>query len=208
MYNLISKKKVDTIFLDTTFLSKKCKVFPNRKETILKIIELIENTNKDVYMSLDMLGTEPIIVSISSYFSIKFQINKELISLKRIDELKLLDLNEYVSEENSRFKLISKDKLEMFKIQGEDILLIYPSTQIFNLKYEQSVGLKELSLHFNIENVNHFLYSIHSSYNEIVEFIENLNPNLMFSINKNFKNDEFEDLKKKFLKKKNKRKIF
>lgn len=72
LYSFLQKKKIDRLYLDTTFCDGFYSHFPTREDSITQILELInKNKNKVVYLALDMLGTEQIILTISKTYKTK-----------------------------------------------------------------------------------------------------------------------------------------
>lgn len=72
-FQFLESKRIQKCYLDTTFCDEFYLNFPTRDVSIQQIITLIKKQEKDVqvYLALDMLGTEPIITAIANTFQTK-----------------------------------------------------------------------------------------------------------------------------------------
>ncbi len=124
MFAFLSQKKIDRIFLDATFCDPFFETLPTRvsnlflftqkRQSIDAILSFLKEKTGPIYLAFDMLGTEPLLVSIAKTFDTKLFIDKELIATNRYREMTSLDfLKPYLTtQRDSRFNIIGFKALQ------------------------------------------------------------------------------------------------
>jgi hypothetical protein len=178
----------DRLFMDTTFAGPLWEHFPQRMEAINQVISLIESLpdrNQRVLLECDMLGTEQVLIGVSEHFGKPFYVERKLyIKLAATPGLK-----KFLTKSNSETRFFavphgtfSKGNLDKTHSANDiarsihsiqDGCFIKPSTQWFGANSFQRILDTKPVLR---NGVWHVLYSIHSSYSEMRNFITRIQP--------------------------------
>ena len=165
---------IDELVLDCTFCSHAHSSFPSKEESVALFVELIKkHPSEQVFIELDMLGTEMFVSALQRFCDAK-QIH--CVSEKRRQELTILGFGgEKLTEEESesRFHIVPFQALTKLAAKKDpNYLLIKPSTQFFShLAASTAQGGVLLQ-----DGVYHILYSIHSSFSELCDYVGHLRP--------------------------------
>eukprot|EP01112_Ceratiomyxa_fruticulosa_P016916 TRINITY_DN5181_c0_g2_i1.p1 TRINITY_DN5181_c0_g2~~TRINITY_DN5181_c0_g2_i1.p1 ORF type:complete len:616 (-),score=126.24 TRINITY_DN5181_c0_g2_i1:852-2699(-) len=196
---------VDTLFLDTTFVDPLW-MFPTRIESIQLILDLIRKFDKknshekgDVYLECEMLGTEFVLVQLALEFDSQVYVDET--KFKEYEKY-LPNPHKYFTTKQSSTRFygcrhktfttlgnnISPSKLPKKPIGSRKplanqqpknerpYLCIKPSAQWFS--HQDRVLLKHClkAPYKAMDGVWHVLFSIHSSFGELEEFVKWVHP--------------------------------
>ncbi|PRP83684.1 hypothetical protein PROFUN_03839 [Planoprotostelium fungivorum] len=168
--------QVNTLYLDTTFLQLKWKSFPPAVGSFEMVGSIVEKSLKnkrkpiEFYIECEMLGTEELLVYLSERFSHKIQVRPsfyrklKILYKERTEELFTCDDDTifHACKAKTFFNMARR------KENQEGKVFIKASTQWFGLERDP---MKYLQTPVSSEGVWHVLYSIHSSMEELVEFV-------------------------------------
>jgi len=176
------------LFMDTTFAHPLWESLPSRSEAISSILALIgsQPSNVPVLLECEMLGTEPVLVSVSSCFGQPIFAEERVYSkLCHVPGLKAILTQD---RSKSRFMVVqhgtfSRQNLDRATSGAKSIARsvhamaeachIKPSTQWFGA----NSCLKTLNVRPVLrDGVWHVLFSIHNSFSEIRRFINRIAP--------------------------------
>jgi hypothetical protein len=193
----LKSKNLTKLYFDSTFCNSYCQSIPPRDDSIEFILKFIESKpkNQKIAISNDILGSEAILLSIADHFKTKIFVDVENLKAKRIFELKSLSfLNDIftLTASKSRFMATSYQQLVKLSTSDSEYFCIRPSTMWSREDFKSSLGLENLNIskfknniQVRIEGFNdskYIIYSMHSSFDEIKEFVEYISPQNLYSI--------------------------
>lgn len=183
-----NKLELDSVYLDSTFLTLDYTYFPTQRNSINIIIKIIEQWLNENHENIVILrppanyGYEFVLTQISKYFNEKIHVSNE--SAK--DYLFIPELDAHVSSDikstgrihlcssgNSSDKWHAKKCMCLPQIDEKNICIVRPTA----MKWKKlNVNDECYERHINIDNCYFVCYSNHSSYDEIKHFIQYLRP--------------------------------
>jgi hypothetical protein len=196
MMNELKSKNLTKLYFDSTFCNSYCQSIPQRDESIEFIVKFIESKpkNQKFAISNDILGSEAILLSIKNHFKTKIFVDVENLKAKRIFELKSLTFLDDIftlTASKSRFMATSYQHLVKLSTSDSDYFCIRPSTMWSREDFKVSLGLETPNISKFKNNIQvrnsrikskYVIYSMHSSFEEIKEFIDCVSPQNVFSI--------------------------
>ncbi|KAL9643679.1 hypothetical protein ABK040_016131 [Willaertia magna] len=213
--NFLQNRKLSKIYLDDTFCEHIYDKLPTRNNSIKNLIEFIEKERKKkkriVYLTLDILGTERILLDIVKHFKTKIYLDKTNLTVNRIKELenmKTLYSKVFTLDKNSTFlRIVQRETLKTLATQSvvetenNTPLFIQVSTMWFKFFNKETCGVNGTTQSLmNVpklkDGVWRILFSCHSSLLELKQFISDIcfkqskNPPLIMSLNPQTKNKE------------------
>lgn len=177
-------KKITSLYLDTTFASKKYCKFPARKESSCNLIRVIEEwLNKDPNNKMCLwmpgyVGVEYAIVEVAKHFKNRIHVHK-----RKFDELYsvIAELDSYVTPilKDNRIHACSK-----YESNTDSINCLKRN------KYVKCVQLNALAFTTDVvkagdyvivkNNITRVCYSSHASCNELRQIVKFLNPDKLY----------------------------
>lgn len=172
-----SLKKIDNIYLDTTFAYEEYKDFPSREQSLQAILTEISKwlkDNKENVVNLELparFAYEFVFVSIFEYLNIKVHVTPAKIMLYR----NISDIIESVtSDSNSRIHACSSHTSSCVRGEGKRPLTIRLCTMLFKDSFVQNCG-GGLYKSGDKSEIKIF-YATHSSLNELRTFVKHISP--------------------------------
>jgi hypothetical protein len=190
-FSFLRGKRIDRIFLDATFCDPFFQQFPTRRHSIDVILKFIKEAKPGpIYLAFDMLGTEPILISIAKTFNTKLYIDRDSHSTNRFKEILNLEfLTPFLTKkkESTRFRIVSYKMLqemsELLKDDPDKPLMIRGTTMWLKQEYENSIGISNIRSHFTKpkilpSGIYQFIFSIHNSLDELKRFVLSIGNNI------------------------------
>ena len=189
---------IDVLYFDATFCNDRL-YFPTKKKVNKEFIKHLVKIFKDkdyvkkhylshdkIYIDGSMLGSEAFLINICKRLSAQMYCDPNKYDI-RYKQLKLNpETNKYLTDNKADAKIIVRKGLTEFsRIDTQYrqqnglryVLYVHPSTQWFAMRYHcQDYIQKE-------NNIMRVLYSMHSDYNEIKQFISKLNVRKIIPFN-------------------------
>eukprot|EP01117_Protostelium_nocturnum_P008489 TRINITY_DN3039_c0_g1_i1.p1 TRINITY_DN3039_c0_g1~~TRINITY_DN3039_c0_g1_i1.p1 ORF type:complete len:485 (-),score=133.69 TRINITY_DN3039_c0_g1_i1:1123-2577(-) len=188
-------RDIKLLYLDTTFLDPKWDSFPTQKESIEQVINLIRDQWNDkkaqVYIEGEMIGTESLLERISIEFKTKIHVRpsfyRKLSIIYGSRANKLFTTEESESQFHAckaqSFLLLARNQRQALKngvIDHLHPLLIKASTQWFGMDGRNPKTFSNEPVQFY--GIWHVLFSIHSSFSELKEFVNEVNPKQIITL--------------------------
>jgi len=199
LFQYLKRAKIDRIYLDATFCDPDFfGQFPTRWESIQQIIALITRergsssgrsgaTLPPVYLTLEILGTEPMIIAIAKAFRVKVYIDHRNLRKNRCREMGAMEfLEPYITTDKSTtwLRIVSFDALkamyELLKDESDRPVFIRATTMWIRQLYQKSMGVSMVPSHEAtpklVNGIWHVLFSIHCSFGEMSQFVREIVP--------------------------------
>ncbi len=172
--------RVDKVIFDSTFCNPLLR-FPKKEQSIRAVRDVLLSEGgkvQRVYIALEMLGCEEVLVSLAQEMNIKFYIDKYS---QRNEQLVMMEsTNNCITDSpDTKYHIIANRMIsKCARMEGDcgSKLFIKPSTLWFarraihgRMDLEKNIVVRE-------GNVFHVLFSMHSDFYEIREFISDLRP--------------------------------
>jgi mRNA degradation ribonuclease J1/J2 len=169
--------RIDLVVFDSTFCNPVLK-FPKKDRSIdaLKQVLMEQGERVDrVYIALEMLGCEEVLVTVAQEMGIKFYIDP---NLQRTEQLVVMESTNGCITENpeTKYHIIANYMISKVKRDSSSKLIIKPSTLWFARKAINFRTNIEGNISIRDGNVHHILFSMHSDFFEIYDFISALRP--------------------------------
>lgn len=183
LLKMVDDLQIDRLFVDTTFSNPKWH-FASKEVAIAQVLDLIEKepTHTEIFLDCEMLGTEPILLAVASHFSTKLHVTKQkFLFLENLPQMKdIITLN----SNETRFHVVRlpfSNQTPKIGVQfPSHYKVIKPSTQWFGLPHNVAVNIaKHTTIPKYAAGIWHVLYSIHSSHEELFDFITHVAPNYL-----------------------------
>lgn len=172
-----SLKKIDNIYLDTTFAYEEYKDFPSRKQSLQAILSEISKwlkEGKSNVVNLELparFAYEFVFVSIYEYLKIKVHVTPAKLDLyKNISEI----IESVTNDPGSRIHACSSHA-SCVRGEGRKSLTIRLCTMLFKDSFVQNCG-GGLYKNCDASEIKIF-YATHSSLNELRTFVKYISPN-------------------------------
>ncbi|XP_046682765.1 protein artemis-like [Homalodisca vitripennis] len=171
-------KKIDTLYLDTTFCHTKYLTFPSRNQSLEDIVDLIASwLNEDCLNEVGIRynsyhGLEPILILISQRIKERIWIADErsYANYAVIPELHDMLTSEKLSAKIHLCPVSSQGECQRCLRTGKFIKTIKPCAMSFNLQQLQKSRVKEDC------NVVRVAYATHCSLEELIKIVSYLKP--------------------------------
>ncbi|KAL0482397.1 5' exonuclease Apollo [Acrasis kona] len=181
-FSFLKDKKIDKIFLDSTFCDPMFEHLPTRRQSIDAVINFLQKDNSQiVYLAFDMLGTEPLLIAIAQHFNVKLYVDKKAFPANRFREMMSLTfLKKHLTSKPTKFRLVGHkvlfDMADNPYKNKEGGLLVRGTTMWTRQEYEQAcLHYKKPKVMPN--GVHQFIFSMHSSFSELRHFVKIVNKN-------------------------------
>ncbi|KAG2378646.1 hypothetical protein C9374_008285 [Naegleria lovaniensis] len=172
-------KKIDHLYLDDTFLDPVYD-FPSRQEAGQEIIQIIKSLPEDtrILIAVDHLGKEELLIALAKTFETLIVVPEERLELLEcMNDIIPVQLFTHNPEKG---RIIVKSKKEVS----------FNSIMFYRKSYPKVVGiipsgwstkqLKEVK-HSDSPLIYRVPYSLHSSYKELIEFVTQVKPKIVYS---------------------------
>lgn len=178
--------KFDALYLDDTF-AEPIYNFPTRQEAGEQVLHIISKYPEDYQflIGIDYLGKEELLVAIALKFQTLIVVSEEKLQMIQAMRKIITDLPDVFTHDSSKGRVIALPKKEVN----------YHSVMKYRVK-RPTIGISPSgwanSATFNNNNSNsnqgHLIYrvgySLHSSYNELEQFVKAIRPKQLFSISR------------------------
>ncbi|KAJ3248507.1 hypothetical protein HDU78_000155 [Chytriomyces hyalinus] len=198
-----SNKRIDTLYMDTTFCDPRLANFPSKQQSIQALLSTISKRSKTARFSFQFLslGHEEIIAALSRTFDTQIHVSKEQYELyKSYSTLESLtppdiDMMPFITcstEESSKARFHMrcdcwKRDPTMVRVKATSMgpLVTVPNRQSNNLRIRMGAAFTETAFESNDETMLicedaplfiHVFYSMHSSYMELRNLVSVLEP--------------------------------
>ena len=184
IYNFLSQKHINSLYLDTTFFCPKIpafRKFPSRKESegaAMRFVEREKERNPTLSVHIDVTpGWENIFISLAEHFDCDIQTTEELLA----EYAGIHQIVFYLTESPSWIH-VNKTNNNCLLCEEKTVKL-RPSVQwkLHNNTLDSSTMVAPKSGKGN-ENVWYVTHSMHSSYSECVNFIGNVAADKVYPI--------------------------
>ncbi|KAF0972931.1 hypothetical protein FDP41_008783 [Naegleria fowleri] len=172
-------KKIDHLYLDDTFLDPVYD-FPTRQEAGQEIIQIIKSLPEDtrILLAVDHLGKEELLIALAQTFKTLIVVPEERLELLEcMSDVIPIQLFTHNPEQG---RILVKSKKEVS----------FNSIMFHRKSYPKVVGiipsgwstkqLKEVK-HSDSSVIYRVPYSLHSSYKELIEFVTQVRPKIVYS---------------------------
>lgn len=166
------KHPVDRLYLDNTYNCPKSD-FPSEVDCKVRIMEVLaQHPFTNIVIGMHQLGKEDLLVDIAEFFDEMIQVTPERMSM-----LQLLDCKPVFTTEPSRIRVVQVHTITVSAVElwNREIptIVVIPSA-IFKAHRKSYIG--------NHPNVFIIPYSSHSSYSELMKFVEQVRPRKIIPI--------------------------
>ena len=172
---VLNREDLDELYLDNTFFYPTCN-FPPRCEMVEKVMNILtKHPNHRVYIGLRKLGKEQVLVEIAKRLNERICITPE--KLEMFEILELPDV--FTTDPNSsRIHCVNMHLLKRKFLEDEN-------------RKQKTVGIMLTALYYGWDspdipysisheyNLHVVEYSDHSSYDEIIEFVQAVKPKII-----------------------------
>lgn len=179
-----ARGRVDKLFIDTTFCSPFWLAFPSKEQAISQVLGIISSSapNTKVYLECEMLGTQDVLLAVAKKYKAKVFVSGKLKSaLSCIPEIRKADILTDDPHKTCFHLLKSQRYTNKSDVALEPgALYIRPSVQWFGQQGNGRCDPAEYQTKpCYAHGIWHVLYSIHSSFEELEEFVSLLKPRQM-----------------------------
>ncbi|KAL4226272.1 Metabotropic glutamate receptor 4 [Mactra antiquata] len=165
--------KIDTLYLDNTYCTPSCS-FPSKETAEKQVIDIIQQyPNRDILIAMRNLGKETLLYSIALHFQEWISVNGKF--YERLQIFEAPNVFDYSSAQRIRVITFHKvsNKFDEHVNEKHPTIVILPTALYCGI---------DARPYENNKNVFVVLYSDHSSYSEIVEFVSFLKPQKIIPI--------------------------